>query len=375
MRILIAPQEFKGTLTAHEAALAIEDGIRHFDPGWSCERMPMADGGPGTLDALLHARGGERRTARVLDPLGREVDAEWAVLGGGTAVIECASASGLWRLQPEERDPLQASSYGTGQLIAAAAEAGAQVILVAVGGSATTDGGAGMAQALSYRLLDAAGADLRHGGAALAKLIHIDASNIHTDLKDATISGAIDVTNPLCGPAGASHVFGPQKGANPETVELLDAALEHFAQVIRRDLGVDVLEVPGAGAAGGLGAGLIAFLGATLQPGGELVAAAAGYEERLARADVVITGEGRLDGQTSFGKGPATLAKLARSADKRCVCIAGILGPGAEAASQVFDVVEVSGEASSGLPAPAEAAEQLRDAAARVASRLVALDI
>lgn len=375
MRVLIAPQEFKGTLTAHKAALAIEEGIHRFNASWSCESMPMADGGPGTLDALLHAKGGERRTARVQDPLQREVEAEWAALSSGAAVVECAAASGLWRLSPDERDARRASTYGTGQLIAAALDGGCRELIIGLGGSATNDGGAGMAQALGYRLLDAKGLEVPHGGTALKHLHRIDASGAHPGLKAATISGAIDVTNPLCGPAGASHVFGPQKGADPSAVEELDGALAHFATVIKRDLGVDVLDVPGAGAAGGLGAGLIAFLGATLQPGGELIAAAAGFGERLARVDVVITGEGRLDRQTGFGKGPATLAQQARAAGKRCICIAGILGPGAETAAAVFDIVEVSGNPDSGLPSPELAARQVSDAATRLASRLVVLDV
>jgi glycerate kinase len=375
MRILVAPQEFKGTLSAYEAALAIEEGIRRFAPAWTCERMPMADGGPGTLDALVHARGGERRSSRAFDPLQREVDAEWAVLSSGTAVIECASASGLWRLTLEERDPRRASTFGTGQLIAAALDAGCHELIIGLGGSATNDGGAGMAQALGYRLLDASGRELPPGGAALATLRRIDASGVHPALKAAKIGGAIDVTNPLCGSLGASAIFGPQKGADTNAIEELDAALTHFAVVIRRDLGIDVLDPPGGGAAGGLGAGLVAFLGAALEPGGELVAGAAGYQERLARADVVITGEGRLDGQTGFGKGPATLAKRARLAGKRSVCIAGILGDGSEDAGKVFDLIEVSGNSNGGLPSPEEAAQQLSAAAARVASRLAVLGV
>jgi glycerate kinase len=375
MHVLVAPQEFKGTLSAHEAALAIEEGIHRFDPAWTCERMPMADGGPGTLDALVHARGGERRASRALDPLQRQVEAEWAVLSSGTAVIECASASGLWRLTPEERDPRRASTFGTGQLIAAALDAGCRELIIGLGGSATNDGGAGMAQALGYRLLDARDRDIASGGAALAMLQRIDASGAHPALEAAKISGAIDVTNPLCGPLGASAIFGPQKGADTNAVKELDAALARFAAVIRRDLGIDVLDLPGGGAAGGLGAGLAAFLGAALEPGGELVAEAAGYRERLARADVVITGEGRLDGQTGFGKGPATLAALARVAGKRSVCIAGILGEGSEDAGEVFDLIEVSGNIRDGLPSPAEAAQQLSAAAERVASRLAVFGV
>lgn len=370
MRVLIAPQEFKGSLAAEDAAQAIEEGMQRFDARWSFERMPMADGGPGTLDALVHARGGKRRSARVRDPLGREVEAEWAVLSNGAAMIECASASGLWRVAPSERDPRRATSFGSGQLIAAALEAGCRELLIGLGGSATNDGGAGMAQALGYRFLDANGNELAPGGAALVHLTRIDANSVDPRIREASIRGAIDVTNPLSGPLGASRVFGPQKGADPEAVNELDAALGNLAAVIERDLGRGVAEVPGAGAAGGLGAGLVAFLGAELQPGGDLVADAAGFEDRLARADVVVTGEGRLDSQTAFGKGPAALARRTHAAGKRCACIAGSAGPGFEAASRDFDLVELSSGQDSSMPSPTEAARRLSDAAYRLASRI-----
>lgn len=373
MRLLIAPQEFKGTLSAGEAAEAIAAGIAAFDSSWICDLLPMADGGPGTLDVLLRARGGQRRWSPVHDPLLRPVDAEWAVLEGGAAVIECASASGLWRLAENERDPLRASSLGTGELIAEALDTGCRELLIGLGGSATNDGGAGVATALGYRLLDEQGQELPPGGAALPRLARIDATRRHQAIASADVRAAIDVTNPLCGPQGASAVYGPQKGATPAMVAELDAALAHFATVIARDLQVQVASLAGAGAAGGLGAGLVAFLGAHLVPGGELVATAAGFDTRMATCDAVITGEGRLDGQTIFGKGPAYVARRARAAGKPCVCITGIRGEGFADAASLFDVVEVAGRDDGPLPSTAEAREQISEAARRAAQQLARL--
>ena len=260
-RVLVAPQELKGTLTAVEAAQAVEAGLRAAYPDWQFDLLPMADGGPGTTDALLAALGGEGRSTPAHDPLMRVIDAPWGVLPGGRGVIECAAASGLLRLRRDELDPRRAASYGTGELIAAALDEGIEELIVGLGGSATNDGGAGMAQALGFRLLDAAGRDIEPGGASLAGLDRIDASGAHAGLQRLRCFGATDVTNPLCGPTGASAVYGPQKGADAAAIEELDAALAHFAAIVKRDLGVDVLEMPGAGAAGGLGAGIIAFLG------------------------------------------------------------------------------------------------------------------
>lgn len=372
MRILVGPQEFKGTLSSTEAARAIAAGLSAEYPDWQLDLLPMADGGPGTLDAVLAARSGERRRERVADPLMRTVEAEWGLLADGGAVVECAAASGLWRLRPNELDPRRASSFGTGQLIAHALEAGCTSLQIGLGGSATNDGGAGMAQALGYRLLDAAGNDLPPGGAALARLHRIDASAAHAGIAALRVLGATDVTNPLSGPEGASAVYGPQKGADAAAVAELDAALTRFAEVVRRDLGVDVRSVPGAGAAGGLGAGLIAFLGAELAPGARIIGDITNIQARIAAADVVITGEGRLDQQTDFGKGPAYVASLAAAAGKPCIAIAGVLAPGYEPDRSQFRAVEVAGRAGP-LPGKEEARQQVIAAARRMALRLLAL--
>ena len=302
MRVLVAPQEFKGSLTAGEAAAAIGRGLAAAYPDWQLDLLPMADGGPGTAAALLVASGGESRRAAAHDPLMRPLTAEWARLSTGVALIECAAASGLLRLEPHERDARRATTYGTGELVRTALRDGCRDLIIGLGGSATTDGGAGLAQALGFRLLDAAGRDLLPGGAALVDLAHIDATDADSALATARFAAATDVTNPLCGPNGAAFVYAPQKGADAAAVQELDAALARFAAVVQRDLGRDVRTVAGAGAAGGLGAGVIAFLDGALRPGAALVADAAGLEERLRQADLVFTGEGRLDGQTAFGK-------------------------------------------------------------------------
>ena len=324
MRLLIAPQEFKGSLSAAEASRAMAEGLRRALPEVELDLAPMADGGPGTVVALVTAGGGRRLTTTVADPLGRPVEAAWGLLEEGrTAVIEMAAASGLVLLRPEERDARRASTYGTGQLIIAALEAGCRRLIIGLGGSATNDGGAGMAQALGARLTDEEGRELPPGGAALARLACIDVSGLDGRLRDCQVLGATDVTNPLCGPQGASAVYGPQKGASPADVQELDAALAHYAAVIERDIGKRVADVPGAGAAGGIGAGLIAFLDAELRSGAELVAEVVGLEKRIAAADLVVTGEGRLDAQTAYGKTVATVARLARAQGRPVVALAG----------------------------------------------------
>jgi glycerate kinase len=324
VRVLVAPQEFKGSLTATEAAQAMAEGLRRALPGVELDLAPMADGGPGTVEALVAAAGGRRLTATVADPMGRPVEAAWGLLEeGATAVIEMAAASGLVLLRPEERDARRASTYGTGQLVAATLEAGCRRLIIGLGGSATNDGGAGMAQALGARLSDGEGRDLEPGGAALARLARIDVSGLDGRLRGRQVLGATDVTNPLCGPHGASAIYGPQKGASPADVQELDAALAHYAAVIERDLGKRVAEVPGAGAAGGIGAGLIAFLDAELRPGAQLVAEVVGLEKRLAAADLVVTGEGRLDAQTAYGKTVATVARLGQKQGRPVVALAG----------------------------------------------------
>jgi glycerate kinase len=331
----------------------------------------MADGGPGTTNALLTALGGERRTTPTNDPLMRPIDADWGMLPGRRAVVECAAASGLLRLKPDELDPRRATTYGTGTLIAAALAEGVQELIIGLGGSATNDGGAGMAQALGFRLLDAQGDDLGAGGAALARLDHIDASRAHPALRGISCTGATDVTNPLCGPDGASAVYGPQKGADGSAIAELDAALAHFAAVVKRELGVDLPDVPGAGAAGGLGAGIIAFLGATLESGARVVGEAAGLASRIGGASLVITGEGRLDGQTAYGKAPQYVAQLARSAGIPVLCLAGSLGAGYETSAGVFTAIEALSDGSGLLPSRDEAAQQIAAASIRGVQALI----
>ncbi len=372
--VLIAPQEFKGTLTAVEAAEAIAAGLRRACPGWTFDLLPMADGGSGTTDALLAALGGRRHLARASDPRRRPIEASWGLLPGKRAIVECAAASGLLRLPPEELKPetvRHASSYGTGELIRAALDHDVEEIIVGLGGSATNDGGAGMAQALGFRLLDARGEELEPGGVALHQLDRIDAAAAYPALRRSRFVGATDVTNPLCGPQGASAVYGPQKGADAPAIKALDAALAHFASVIKRDLGVDVADRTGAGAAGGLGAGLIAFLGAELVMGAQVVARVANLPGRVRQADLVITGEGRLDAQTAFGKTPRYVAEVAAAAGRPVVCLAGHLGEGHETSSGLFDEIEVLSEGEGPLPSRAEAAEQIGAASARAVGRLL----
>jgi glycerate kinase len=325
VRIVIASQEFKGSLTAVQAARAIADGLRRALADAEVTLVPMSDGGPGTVEAVVTAKGGRWQKTVVRGPLGAAMEAAWGIVDGDTAIIEMAAASGLVLVPESQRDPRITSTYGTGELIAAALKAGCRRVIVGMGGSATNDGGAGVAQALGARLLDDAGQDLLPGGAALARLAHIEVSGLDPRLRQAQLFAATDVFNPLCGPQGASAVYGPQKGATPETVRELDAALSHYAAVIERDLGVRVLDVAGAGAAGGLGAGLVAFLGAEIVPGAKLVAETVALEQRIAGADLVIAGEGRLDAQTGFGKAPWEVARLARQAGVPVIAIAGAL--------------------------------------------------
>ena len=336
MRIVMAPDSFKECLSAAAVARALAAGWRRVRGGDAVVCVPMADGGEGTVDALVTASSGRRVRVRVRGPLGEPVRAVYGLLGGGghTAVIEMAEASGLARVAFEERDAARATSYGTGELLAHALDAGALRMVVGIGGSATNDGGAGMAQALGYALLDKDGRPLPEGGAALARLARIDSRGRHPRLDACRIEVACDVDNPLCGPLGASQVYGPQKGATPDQVYELDAALAHFADVLARDVGVDVADTPGAGAAGGLGAGLMAFAGARLCPGVDLIAGVCGLEEKLGGADLVITGEGRIDGQTAHGKTPAGVARLAGKHSVPVVAVCGALGPGHEAVMQ-----------------------------------------
>jgi glycerate 2-kinase len=348
MKVLVAPNAFKGTLTAPQAAAAIALGVRDVFPDAEVVEVPVADGGDGTVEALVTARRGEYRTATVEGPLGDPVEARYGLIDSGrTAVVELATSSGLALIHPSRRDPRRASTYGFGRQLNAARAQGVGEIIAGIGGSATNDGGAGMAQALGYRLLDAAGNELPWGGAALAQLDRIDSSGFDlAGWASVRVRVASDVTNPLCGPEGASAVYGPQKGADEEAVSQLDAALARLAQVIERDLGKQVALLPGAGAAGGTGAGLVAFLDASLEPGAPLVVGATGFDERLPGSDLVFTGEGRADEQTAYGKAPGEVAKRAAAAGIPVVLLAGSKGPGWKALHSlgVTDVVTLTEE-------------------------------
>jgi len=345
MRVVIAPNAFKGSLSALDAAEAIAEGVRVAAPDADLVLVPIADGGDGTVDALVAATHGERRTLQVRGPLGDPVDAGYGVIDtGSTAVIEMAKAAGLALVPPAKRDPRITTTYGVGELLQRAYDEGARHFIVGIGGSATNDGGAGMAQALGYHLLDENGHELPPGGLALKRLARIHVGGVHANWKEAGVDVACDVTNRLTGPSGASAVYGPQKGATPEIVAELDIALKHFAEIIRRDLGVDVDQLPGAGAAGGLGAGLVAFTGARLRPGAEMVMEALRLDERLAGAGLVITGEGRIDSQTArFGKGPAAVARHARQAGIPVVAIGGSIANEVELAGRRLAAAHLGG--------------------------------
>ncbi|MET0402397.1 MAG: glycerate kinase [Cystobacter sp.] len=335
-RWLVAPQEYKGTLTATEAATALADGLRQGAPDVELDVAPLADGGPGTVDALLTGVGGERRTCTVTGPLGPPVQATYGLLEGGrTAVIEMAAASGLSLLAPEARDARRASTRGTGELIRDALERGCHRLILGLGGSATTDGGAGALTALGWRFLDAHGAELPPGGAALGRLARVEATKAHPLLARVEVLVATDVTSPLLGPDGAARLFGPQKGATPETVEELESALTHFADVLAPGLA----RTPGGGAAGGFGYGLLALTSGKLVSGYSLVARTLKLSERLAAAEAVLTGEGRFDRQTALGKGPGALAREARALGLRTVMFAGQVTPDASDEGSPFDEV------------------------------------
>jgi glycerate kinase len=331
MRIIVAPDSYKGSVSAVAVAQAMERGILRVFPEAEVCKVPIADGGEGTVEALVAATGGKIFQAPVSDPLGQPISAHWGVLGDGrTAVIEMAAASGLPLVHRSRRDPRITCTHGTGQLIRAALDAGLRRIIIGIGGSATNDGGVGMARALGARFMDAEGSPLAEGGAALASLHHIDLSGLDPRLLETEITVACDVDNPLCGARGASAVFGPQKGASLDAVSELDAALGHFAALASTVTGRQVATLPGAGAAGGLGAGLMFFTQARLKPGVEIVLDAVGFAGLVEGASFVLTGEGRTDFQTAFGKAPVGVAKLAKQYAVPVFCLSGGLGEGAD---------------------------------------------
>jgi glycerate kinase len=371
MKLVAAPNPFKGSLGSPAAAHAIALGVRDAMPDADVLEVPVADGGEGTVEALVAARGGELARVTVHGPLGDPVEAVFGLIDGGeVAVVELAASSGLPLVPPEKRDPRITSTFGFGELLEAARRRGVRRIIAGVGGSATNDACAGMAQALGVRLLDGEGRDLPPGGLALARLARIDASGMASGWRDVAVEVAVDVTNPLTGPEGASAVYGPQKGATPAMVRELDAALERFGDVIGRE----IADMPGAGAAGGAGAGLVHFLGARLERGAPLVVDASGLDRALSGARAVLTGEGRVDAQTVYGKGPIEVVWRARAAGVEAVMIAGSRGEGWEAVlgeGVAFVEALVEEERPHAIEeAEARAAELLRAAAARACRRL-----
>lgn len=372
MKIVIAPDSFKESLTSLEVANELEAGLRRVWPDAEYVKVPMADGGEGTVQSLVDATGGRIVKCAVSGPLGQKVLASYGLLGDGrTAVIEMAEASGLPLVPRSERDPLTASTFGTGELVSDAIHRGVEEIIVGLGGSATNDGGAGFAQALGVRFLDKDGAEIAGalGGGRLDEVHAIDMTNANPGLARVKVSVACDVTNPLCGEKGASAVYGPQKGATPEMVQRLDRNLAHLASLIKRDIGRDIAEFPGAGAGGGLGAGLLAFTDATMKRGVELVVAATKLDDQMKGAFLAVTGEGRVDFQTAFGKTPAGVAASARRHGVPVVAIGGGLS---DDANGVFEHGIDGLEAATSNPMPLEVAmkksrEYLQNAAERVA--------
>lgn len=331
-RIVIAPDSFKESLDAGRVAEAISAGFMKVFPDLAVIKIPMADGGEGLVKTLVQATEGRLITSKVTGPLGSPVEAEWGILGDGkTCVIEMAAASGLPLVPPEKRNPLLTTTYGTGELIRNALSANCKRIIVGIGGSATNDGGAGMAQALGARLLDANGNDVGMGAQGLDHLYSIDTSAMDARIKLVEFLVAVDVKNPLCGPSGASYVYGPQKGATAQMLPVLDGILNRYAATILRDVGVNVLDFPGGGAAGGLGAGLVAFLGASVKPGVDVVLDVVDLDAIMQSGiDLVITGEGEINGQTAFGKVPVGVAKLAKRYGVPVIALVGSIGEGAE---------------------------------------------
>lgn len=377
MKILIAPDSFKDCLSAKEVALALSRGIQKVLPDSSCILLPMADGGEGTVESLVDATGGKRIQLKVLDPLMRETESFYGITGDGeTAVIEMAAASGIELLKMEERDPWITSTFGTGQLIKDALDRGVRKILLGIGGSATNDGGVGMALALGVKFSGKFGPISVQGGGALGELEQIHMEGLDPRLAAMEIAVACDVSNPLSGPQGASAVYGPQKGADGAMVQQLDQNLVHFAGLIREQLGKEISEIPGAGAAGGLGAGLMAFLDARLMKGFDMIAGAVGLEEMIAEADLVITGEGKMDAQTRFGKTPFGVAQMAMRHGKPVIGVAGTLDEDATTLyKEGFDVLMPIQEKPGDLETSLRDGEQLLERCGERMARLFSMKI
>ncbi len=367
MKILIAPDSFKGSLSAIRVCDIIEQGIREVFDDAIITKVPVADGGEGTVEAIRVAAQCEVVSETVTGPLGKPVWASYAILPDRTALIEMAAASGLLLTESATRDPLKATTYGTGELIRSALGHGCRRIVVGLGGSATNDGGMGMARALGYRFLDAKGNELGFGGGELGRLKTIDASGRDSRIEACEFVAACDVRNPLCGETGASAVYGPQKGASPEMVRMLDDNLIQLACVVQEALGADIAEKPGAGAAGGLGGGLMAFCGAAIAGGIDIVLDLMEFDRMLSGADLVITGEGRMDFQTAFGKVPVGIAKRAKRQNKPVLAFTGEIGTGAEAlyALGIDAIMSIENRPISLEEAISNAEYLLKDAAVR----------
>jgi glycerate kinase len=336
MKIVLAPDSYKNSLTAKQVAQSMKKGFAKVYPDAEFVNVPMADGGEGTVQSLVDARNGQMVTETVVNPLGNKTQAQYGLIDDGqVAVIEMAQASGIQFINQFTKNPYVTTTFGTGELIKSAINKGAKTIIIGIGGSATNDGGAGMAQALGAKLLDDKGEELQYGGAMLKKLDHIDISEMLPELKDVKVIIASDVTNPLTGKNGASHVFGPQKGASPEMADFLDEALSHYADVLKRDLGKNLEQTPGAGAAGGLGAGLLAFTNSQMRSGVDIVVDYTGLKNIVQDADVVITGEGQIDFQTKFGKTPIGVAKATKAVNPNATVIA-IAGSVGEKISELY---------------------------------------
>lgn len=333
MKITIAIDSFKGSLSSLEAGQAAAEGIRRACPEAAVSVFPLADGGEGTVEALTLGLGGTLQSATVTGPLGEPVPAKYGILPGGTAVLEMAAAAGLPLVPPQRRNPLYTTTYGVGELIAHALDRGCRRFIVGIGGSATNDGGAGMLAALGFRFLDAAGAPIPAGAAELEQLARIDSTHCRPELADCRFRIACDVTNPLCGPQGSSAIYGPQKGADTGMVQRLDALLAHFAQKTQERYPTANPELPGAGAAGGLGFGFLAYLSGELLSGARLVMEETGLEQQIAQSDLIITGEGCIDAQTAMGKAPGQVAALAKKYARPVLGLAGMVAPDARPGS------------------------------------------
>lgn len=375
VKVIVAMDSFKGSLTALEACTAFEKGMKKVFSNIEIVKVPIADGGEGTVQSLVDATRGRMVFEQVTGPLGDKVDAFYGILGDGkTAVIEMAAASGLPLVPKEKRNPLVTTTYGTGELIKKALDQGCQEFYLGVGGSATNDGGMGMAQALGIKFLDREGRDIGFGGGSLKNLYRIDMSNRDTRLEETKITVLCDVDNPLCGEQGASYVFGPQKGASQVMVQELDKGLRHFAEIIKRDLRKDILEVKGAGAAGGLGGGFIAFFDSVLKSGIEVVIEKSKLSETIQGSDLVITGEGKIDGQTIHGKTPIGVAKVAQRWGIPVIAVVGGIGQGAEAVHNhgidaVFSIVPAPMSLEEAMN-PSQAAQLMKRSAEEI-SRLI----